>query len=119
MIDAYIATCAASAQPALKNICRVVRKAAPGAEEIMSYRMPAFRQGRILINFAAFKKHIWVFPPVRGNANLERALAKYMGPKGNLRFPLDEALPYALIEKIVRHRLKQAAKPQDLAKRDG
>ncbi len=59
--------------------------------------------------FAGFKSHIGLFPPVRGNAALAKAVAKYAGPKGNLRFPYDEPLPLALISRIVRHKLKQDA----------
>ena len=55
--------------------------------------MPAFEQGRIIVYFAAFKTHIGMFPPVRGDSKLERALAPYDGPKGNLKFPLDRPIP--------------------------
>jgi uncharacterized protein YdhG (YjbR/CyaY superfamily) len=91
----------------LNEIRRVVRAVAPKAEELMSYRMPAFRQHGILIYFAAFKHHIGVFPPVSGDARLARALEPYAGPKGNLRFPMDRPIPYALIRRIVKLRLKQ------------
>ena len=85
----------------------MVREAAPGSEEVISYRMPAFRQDGILIYFAAFKGHIGVFPPVSGDPKLELALAPYAGPKGNLKFPLERPMPYALIRRIVKLRLKQ------------
>lgn len=61
----------------------------------------------ILVYFAAFKNHIGMFPPIRGDAKLKAAVAKYAGPKGNLKFPLDEPLPYALVTKIVKFRVKQ------------
>jgi uncharacterized protein YdhG (YjbR/CyaY superfamily) len=61
----------------------------------------------VLVHFAAFKKHIGLFPPVRGDAKLEKAVAAYAGDKGNLRFPLDRPIPYGLIERIVKWRLKQ------------
>lgn len=106
-IDEYIAAAAPGARPILREIRRVVRTAAPDAEELISYRMPAFRQGGILLYFAAFKRHIGVFPPVSGDAKLERALEPYEGPKGNLRFPMDRPIPLPLIRRIVRLRLKQ------------
>ena len=106
-IDQYIAGCPPKVRPILKRIRSVVRAAAPAAEEVISYRMPAFKQNGVLIYFAAFKEHIGVFPPVAGDARLVKALAPYAGPKGNLRFPLDEEIPYALIERIVTLRLKQ------------
>ena len=108
-IDAYIADCPAAVRPVLKEIRRVIRKAAPDAEELISYRMPAFRQNGILVYFAAFTNHIGLFPPVSGDAKIEKAIAPYAGPKGNLRFPLDRPMPYALIERIVRLRVKQDA----------
>ena len=61
----------------------------------------------MLVYFAGFKSHIGLYPPVRGNAALEKAVAKYAGPKGNLQFPYDEPLPLALITRIVRHNVKQ------------
>jgi uncharacterized protein YdhG (YjbR/CyaY superfamily) len=104
-IDAYIAAASPEARPILEKIRAVVRAAAPDAEEVVSYRMPAFKQDGILVYFAAFKQHIGLFPPVRGDAALEAAAAPYAGEKGNLRFPLDEPIPYELIERIVRSRL--------------
>lgn len=106
-IDEYIAASAPAARVILKEIRRVVRAAAPGAEELISYRMPAFKQHGIVIYFAAFKHHIGVFPPVSGDARLEQALEPYAGPKGNLRFPMDRPIPYALIRRIVKLKLKQ------------
>jgi uncharacterized protein YdhG (YjbR/CyaY superfamily) len=60
-----------------------------------------------LIYFAAFKKHIGLFPPVRGDAKLVKVASAYAGKKGNLQFPLDQPIPYGLIEKIVRLKVKQ------------
>ena len=108
-VDRYIAAAPAAVRPVLREIRRVIRAAAPDARERISYRMPAFEQDGILVYFAAFKSHIGLFPPVRGDANLVRALAPYAGPKGNLKFPLDRPPPYALIERIVRLRVKQNA----------
>jgi uncharacterized protein YdhG (YjbR/CyaY superfamily) len=106
-IDQYIAAAAPAARPLLREIRRTVRAAALAAEELISYRMPAFRQFGILIYFAAFNHHIGVFPPVSGDAKLERAIEPYAGPKGNLRFPMDRPIPYALIRRIVQLKLKQ------------
>ena len=70
--------------------------------------MPAFTlRGRILIYFAAFNKHIGLYPPVRGDKTFTREAAPYAGEKGNLRFPLDAPIPYALITKIVKSRVQQ------------
>ena len=69
--------------------------------------MPAYRQHGILIYFAGFRSHIGLFPPVKGGAGLQQALAPYRGPKGNLRLPLAHSIPYKLIERIVRLRVRQ------------
>jgi uncharacterized protein YdhG (YjbR/CyaY superfamily) len=106
-IDAYIAAAPAAVQPILRTIRTTIRDAAPDAEEVISYRMPAFKLHGILLYFAAFKAHIGVYPPVSGDANLEKALSPYAGPKGNPKFPLDEPMPYDLITRIVRLRVRQ------------
>ena len=86
---------------------RIVAEVAPDAEERISYRMPAFWQQGFLIYFAAFKSHIGIYPPFSGDAKLEGALARYRGPKGNLKFPLDEPVPYQLIRRLVKRKLEQ------------
>ena len=106
-IGEYIATFPPAVQAILRKIRATVAAAAPDAKEKISYRMPAFFQDGILIYFAAFKNHIGVFPPVSGDPGLERSLKRYMGPKGNLKFPLDEPVPYDLIKRIVALRLRQ------------
>src|SRR6478609_1372199 len=106
-IDAYIATFPPKVRAILKKIRATVRKAAPKATEKISYRMPAFFQAGILIYFAAFKNHIGIFPPVREDAALLKQIAPYAGPKGNLQFPLDKPIPFNLITRIVKLRLKQ------------
>ena len=106
-IDEYIAVAAKDVQPILEKIRKTVRKAAPDAEEIISYRMPALTQGGILIYFAAFKSHIGIYPPFSGDPALEAALSPYAGPKRNLKFPLDQPIPYDLITRIVQRRLDQ------------
>src|SRR5512143_2709694 len=106
-IDAYIATFPDDVQAILETVRQTIRKAAPDAEEIISYRMPAFRQKGIIVYFAAFKNHIGLYPPISGDPKLAAALAPYAGPKGNLKFPLDRAIPHHLIRRIVKLRLKQ------------
>lgn len=92
-IDDYIAASAPEVRSILEKIRLTVRAAAPDARELISYRMPAFWQRGILVYFAAFKNHIGLYPPVSGEAELEKALSPYMGPKRNLKFPLDRPIP--------------------------
>lgn len=106
-IDQYIQASPARVRPILRRIRQTVRAVAPEAREVISYRMPAFELHGILVYFAAFKNHIGLYPPVRGEAKLVQAAAPYAGEKGNLRFPLEEPIPYHLIRQIVSHRKKQ------------
>jgi uncharacterized protein YdhG (YjbR/CyaY superfamily) len=106
-IDEYIASFSPEVQAILERIRLTIRKAAPDAQETISYNIPTFRLNRVLVHFAAFKKHIGFYPPVRGDARLEKAVSPYAGEKGNLQFPLDQPVPYTLIERIVKFRVKQ------------
>jgi uncharacterized protein YdhG (YjbR/CyaY superfamily) len=106
-IDEYIAAFSPDVQAILERIRLTIRNTAPGARETISYQIPTFTLSGALVHFAAFKNHIGVYPPVRGDARLEKAISTYAGEKGNLRFPLDQPIPYALIERIVKHRVKQ------------
>jgi uncharacterized protein YdhG (YjbR/CyaY superfamily) len=106
-IDEYIAAAAPEAQAILSRIRKTISAAAPEATETISYRMPAFLLGGVLVYFAAFKRHIGLYPPVKGDAELMKAVSKYAGEKGNLQFPLDEPIPYDLIERIVKLRVEQ------------
>jgi uncharacterized protein YdhG (YjbR/CyaY superfamily) len=106
-IDEYIALFSPEVQAILERVRSTIRSAAPEAQEIISYRIPAFTLNGVLVYFAAFKEHIGFYPPVRGNARLEKAISPYAGEKGNLRFPFDRPIPYRLIERIVKHRVKQ------------
>jgi uncharacterized protein YdhG (YjbR/CyaY superfamily) len=116
-IDAYIAGFPPDVQAILRRIRATVREAAPAAEETISYQIPAFRLNAVLVYFAAFKNHIGFFPPVRGDAALEKAVSPYAGEKGNLRFPLDTPMPYGLIRRIVKLRVRQDQSKSRTAKR--
>ena len=106
-MDEYISAFPPGVRAILQKIRKVVRKATPGAQETISYRIPTFKLNGVLVYFAAFKNHIGLYPPIRGDARLEKAVARYAGEKGNLRFPLNEPIPYDLIERITKLRAKQ------------
>jgi uncharacterized protein YdhG (YjbR/CyaY superfamily) len=104
-IDDYIAASSPEVRPLLRKIRTTIGEAAPQAEEVISYGMPAFKQHGVVVYFAAFRKHIGLYPPVRGDAKLMRDAAAFAGDKGNLRFPLGQPIPYGLIRRIVKNRL--------------
>ena len=106
-IDGYIAMFTPDVQAVLNRVRLTIRNAAPNAKEAISYKIPAFKLDGVLVYFAAFKNHIGLYPPVRGDAKLERAVSPYAGEKGNLRFPYDRPIPYDLIESIVKFRVEQ------------
>ena len=106
-IDEYIAQFPADVQAVLEKVRTTIRRAAPDAKETISYRMPAFKSHGILVYFAAWKKHMGLYPPISGDKALEAAVAPYAGAKGNLHFPLDQPIPYGLIERLVKLRVRQ------------
>ena len=106
-IDSYILQFPADVQAILQKVRATISSAAPDAKEVISYMMPAFKQHGILVYFVAWAKHVGMYPPISGNKTLEKAIARYAGPKGNLQFPLGEPIPYDLIERIVKLRVKQ------------
>lgn len=105
-IDEYIAGFPPHVQTILRKVRATIRKAAPRAEETLSYRMPAFTLDGPLVYFAAFTNHIGFYPPVRNDPRLSAKTARYANEKGNLRFPLDEPIPYTLITQLVKARVR-------------
>lgn len=95
--DALFAEADLDVRARLEAIQAEVERRVPSAERCVGYRMPAFRRKRIFLYFAAFKKHVGVYPPVGGPPTLVERLAPYRGPKGNLAFRHDAPLPIALI----------------------
>ena len=106
-IDEYIAAFPPEVQAVLQKVRQAVRAAAPEAEEAISYQIPAFKQNGVLVYFAAFKNHIGFYPPITADPQLQEAVAPYTGEKGNLRFPLGQPIPFDLIERITKLRLRQ------------
>jgi uncharacterized protein YdhG (YjbR/CyaY superfamily) len=110
-VDEYIASHTEAVQRVLKRVRSAVRKAVPGAEEMLSYKIPTYKlNGRPVLYFAAWKQHYSVYP---SNTHLVAAfkdeLAPYEVSKGTIRFPLSEPVPVKLIESIARFRAKEVA----------
>ena len=107
-IDAYIAGFPKDTQKILEQIRATIKKAAPDAEETISYAMPTFKlKGSALIYFAGYKNHISLYPAPRGNEAFKEELSAYKGGKGTVQFPLNKPMPFDLITKIVKFRVKE------------
>ena len=108
-IDDYIAGFPVQAQKGLEQIRSIVKKTVPGAEEAISYGIPAFNiNGSYLVYFAGYKKHISIYPVPSGNKEFEKDFAPYItSGKGTIQFPLDKPIPVSLVTKIVKFRLKE------------
>lgn len=102
-IDDYIASFPKDVRPVLERVRRAILKAVPRAEQRISYRIPAFRlDGRYLVYFACFKHHVGLYPVRTDSPEFGRALKRYASGKATLKFPLDEAVPFHLITKVVQ-----------------
>jgi uncharacterized protein YdhG (YjbR/CyaY superfamily) len=106
-IDEYISSFPDEIQKILQKLRQVIHEAAPEAEEVISYSMPAFKQNGVLVYYAAFKNHIGFFPTSSGVAAFQKELAAYNTSKGTVRFPLDKPIPFELVTKIVKFRVQE------------
>lgn len=105
-IDEYIASFPKDVQVILVKLRATIKKAAPAAEEVISYHMPAFKYHGMLAYFAARKDHIGFYPAPTGIEAFKKEISAYQSGKGTLRFPLDKPLPFNLIARIVKFRAK-------------
>jgi uncharacterized protein YdhG (YjbR/CyaY superfamily) len=103
----YIAFFPASTQKLLKQLRTTIRKAAPVAEEVISYQMPAYKFHGVLVYFAAYEHHIGFYPGASGIANFQKEIAGYKHAKGSVQFPLDKPLPLELVKQIVAFRIQE------------
>jgi len=109
-IDEYIATFPREVQATLEKLRQTIQKAAPDATEKISYQMPTFYLNGNLVHFAAYKSHIGFYPAPSGIVAFQDELKKYKTSKGAIQFPIDEAIPHALVKKIVQFRVKENTK---------
>jgi uncharacterized protein YdhG (YjbR/CyaY superfamily) len=106
-IDEYIAQCPEEVQPILVKLRAVIKKSAPKAVERISYQLPAFYLNGSLVWFGLHRHHIGFYPRGSGIEAFKEELSAYKGAKGSVQFPLDKPLPFALISKIVKFRVKE------------
>jgi uncharacterized protein YdhG (YjbR/CyaY superfamily) len=116
-IDDYIAVCPAHIGKILIKLKETIKKAAPMAEEKISYQMPAFFQKGILVYFAAQKNHIGFYPTSSGVEAFKEELSEYSTSKGVIRFPYRKPLPLKLISEIVRFRVMENLEKDDLKRK--
>ena len=106
-VDAYIAGFKPEVRAVLRKMRATIRQAAPAAEERISWGMPAYTLDGMLTFFAAFKNHVSLFPGPAGLEKFKKELAAYGTSKGTVRFPLGAPVPYGLITRIVKFRVKE------------
>jgi uncharacterized protein YdhG (YjbR/CyaY superfamily) len=106
-VDMYISAQPENARVKLEELRQTIRKAAPDAEELISYSMPAFKQNGMLVYYASFKNHIGFYPAPSGIEVFKKELSGYKVAKGSVQFPIDKKLPAGLITKIVKFRVKE------------
>jgi len=106
-IDEYIAGFPSDVRETLEKIRMTIRKAAPDAEETINYQIPTFALKGNLVHFAAYKKHIGFYPTPTGIEKFKNELSVYEGARGSVRFPLDKPIPFNLISRIVKFRVKE------------
>lgn len=106
-VEEYIAQFPEEIQQQLNAIRFIIQKAAPHAEEVISYGMPAYKSGNILVYFAGNKNHIGFYPTASGIENFKEQFEQFKWSKGAVQFPIDQPLPQRLITAIVKFRLKE------------
>jgi uncharacterized protein YdhG (YjbR/CyaY superfamily) len=109
-IDSYISTFPKEVQIILQKVRETIAKVAPKAEEAIKYGIPTFVQNGNLVHFGGFKQHVGFYPTPAGIRAFEKELSKYESSKGAVKFPLDQTIPYTLIAKIVKYRVKENLK---------
>jgi uncharacterized protein YdhG (YjbR/CyaY superfamily) len=108
-IDEYISAFPADVQLTLRKLRKTIATAAPQATEAISYGIPTYKMHGNLVHFGAFQDHIGFFPTSSGVSAFATQLSQYDCSKGTVRFPLSKALPYDLVTKIVKFRVKQVS----------
>lgn len=109
-INSHIEGFPASTQTLLKQLRATIKKAAPKATETISYGIPTFELNGNLVHFSGYAKHIGFYPGSNGVKSFKKELTKFKTSKGTVQFPLDKALPLALVTKIVKFRVKENTK---------
>ncbi len=105
--EEYFTSFPENEQAILEELRKTIAKAAPAAEEVISYQMPAYKLHGMLVYFAAYKNHIGFYPGAGANSEFKKELSVYKGAKGSVQFPINLPLPLKLITRIVKFRVNQ------------
>lgn len=116
-VDEYIASYPPDVQELLQTMRSLIRQAAPQATELMSYNMPAYKQHRVLVYFAANKNHIGFYPTSSITTIFKDELIAYKTSKGAIQFPKDKPIPRTLVKKIVKYRVAEDNEQATLKKK--
>ena len=111
-IDEYISTFPDEVQTILQQIRETISKAAPRADEVISYQMPAFKLHRVLVYFAGYKNHIGFYSGAKAIEVFHKELSEFKTSKGAIQFPLNKEIPLTLISKITKFRVKEELETQ-------
>lgn len=106
-VDEYISMFPENVQIILKKLRQTVKQSAPKAEETISYRIPTFKLNGNLVHFGAFNDHIGFFPTSSGIEAFKKELSPYKLSRGTAQFPFNKPIPYDLVKRIVRYRVKE------------
>ncbi|WP_417599924.1 iron chaperone [Owenweeksia hongkongensis] len=115
-VEEYFNTFPKETVEVLESLRNTIKKAAPQADELISYNMPAFRQKGMLVYYAAWKTHIGLYPASVNLQIFDKDLEGYERTKGTIKFPLDKPLPLDLISKIVKYRVEENEEKSRLKK---
>jgi len=118
-VDQYIAAFPADVKTRMQQIRKTIKAAAPKADELISYQMPGYKYFGMLVYFAAFKNHIGFYPGAGGILEFYKKLSSFKSAKGSVQFPHDRPIPYDIISKIVKFRVKQNEEKFSLKKSNG
>lgn len=116
-VDEYIAGFPEHTKTMLEKLRATIRKAAPKAEEVISYMMPAYKYHGMLVFFAGYKNHTGFYPGAGGVEAFKKEIAVYKWAKGSIQFPLDKPLPLGLITQIVKFRVMQNTEKAKIKKK--
>jgi uncharacterized protein YdhG (YjbR/CyaY superfamily) len=118
-VDQYIAAFPADVKKRMQQLRKTIKAGAPNADELISYQMPGYKYFGMLVYFAAYKNHIGFYPGAGGLLEFYKELSSFKSAKGSVQFPHDRPIPYDIISKIVKFRVKQNEEKFSLKKSNG